>query len=312
MNVIPDIIMKKITSLAQQIRHKNGEWENEIIELGAPYGVTDARKEQVIDPLTGKIFELDARLRDILIELTTSCGDAKETKIIREAELFKKANLNSKFVVGLKRIKSNEGNGRVSDGLDSHYDHLIKHPVIDNVLLGEEEIIEFFIKPFWNKQEKINKLNNNNNKILNNKGESNMKFDQLVIREAMKVSDMDPVSFLLAYGSTNTTYVGDTTKMSKAEKRAVRTNTRREALCSNPLTLPDLQGEPTQSIRELAKTYGKKPASADLGKFVNSAMASRMIEDGEKLVYDPSVKCARDAWHITQSVIDKYGHHYAS
>ena len=163
MNIIPDIIMKKIISLSNQERYRNGEWENEILELGKPYGVVDAKKERVLDPLTGKWFELDARLGDILIELTTSCGDTKEAKTIREAELFKKANPNSKFVVGLKKIKSNKGKGRVSDGLDSHYDHLIKHPAIDNVLLGEEEIIKFFIKPFWNKQEKINKLKNNNN-----------------------------------------------------------------------------------------------------------------------------------------------------
>ena len=158
MNLIPDIIMKKITSLAQIERHHSGEWENEILELGEPYGVVDAKKERVLDPLTGKYFKLDARKGDILMELTTSCGDTKEAKIMREATLFKKANPNSKFVVCLKRIKSNKGKGRVSDGLDSHYDHMIRYPDIDNVLLGEEEIIKFFIKPLWNKQEKINKL----------------------------------------------------------------------------------------------------------------------------------------------------------
>ena len=302
--------MKKIISLSNQERYRNGEWENEILELGKPYGVVDAKKERVLDPLTGKWFELDARLGDILIELTTSCGDTKEAKTIREAELFKKANPNSKFVVGLKKIKSNKGKGRVSDGLDSHYDHLIKHPAIDNVLLGEEEIIKFFIKPFWNKQEKINKLKNNNNnkKILSNKGESNMKFDQLVIREAIKISDMDPIEFLLAYGSNSTTYVGDMNSMSKLEKRKAKQIDRRVSLCENALTLLDLKGEATQSVRQLAETYGKQ---ADLGKFISSAMATRMIEDNVKMVQNTDAKYDRDRWHITQSVIDKYGHHYS-
>ena len=308
MNLIPDIIMKKITSLAQIERHHSGEWENEILELGEPYGVVDAKKERVLDPLTDKWFELDARLGDILIELTTSCGDTKEAKIIREATLFKENNPGSKFVVCLKRIKSNKGKGRVSDGKDSHYDHLIKHPDIDNVLVGEEEIIKFFIKPTWDKQEKINKLKNKNKKILSNKGESNMKFDQLVIREAMKTSDMDPVSFLLAYGSSNTTYVGDMNNMSKAEKRKARQIDRRVSLCENALTISDLKGEPTQSVRQLAETHGKQ---ADLGKFINSAMATRMIEDKVKMVQDTDAKYDRDRWHITQSVIDKYGHHYS-
>ncbi len=49
MNLIPDIIMKKITSLAQIERHHSGEWENEILELGEPYGVVDAKKERVLD-----------------------------------------------------------------------------------------------------------------------------------------------------------------------------------------------------------------------------------------------------------------------
>ena len=183
--------MKKITSLAQIERHHSGEWENEILELGEPYGVVDAKKERVLDPLTGKWFELDARLGDILIELTTSCGDTKEAKTIREATLFKENNPGSKFVVCLKRIKSNKGKGRVSDGKDSHYDHLIKHPDIDNVLVGEEEIIKFFIKPTWDKQEKINKLKNKmkNKTKQTKKGDGIMSNDinAVIIREAIKV-----------------------------------------------------------------------------------------------------------------------------
>ena len=135
-----------------------------------------------------------------------------------------------------------------------------------------------------------------------------MKYDQLVIREAMKTSDMDPVSFLLAYGSSNTTYVGDMNNMSKAEKRKARQIDRRVSLCENALTISDLKGEPTQSVRQLAETHGKQ---ADLGKFINSAMATRMIEDKVKMVQDTDAKYDRDRWHITQGVIDKYGHHYS-
>lgn len=230
--MIPKIIMNKIISLAQEDRNKNGDWENEIIKLGQPYGVIDARKDEVIDPLTGKYFKLDARLNDILIELTTSCGDTKEAKIIREAELFKKIYPDSKFVVCLKRIKSNKGKGRVRDGLDSHYDHLIKHPYIDNVLLGEEEIIRFFINPFWDKEEKIKKLINANKQINinnNNIGDNNMDFKQSVIEQAIKNGTVEAARFLTLYenerlnfGMSNVTSGVETSEYSKIKEKISR------------------------------------------------------------------------------------------
>jgi len=301
--MIKEYLDKISMSRIQTLRSMGGKkWEESMIESGESYGVVDARKVYITSSTDGKVH-LDGLINDnIMLELTTSADHSKLATIQKQSRLWKERYPNRKFVVGLKVIKS----PRKIDGKDSVYDQLLKTKAIDNILVGEEEILKFFIKPYWDKQEKINKLKTNNKKILSNKGESNMKFDQLVIREAMKVSDMDPVSFLLAYGSSAPAQAGDTTKMSKAQKHAVRSAERRGLLCTNPLTLPDLQGEVTQSIREFAVTLGKKPAYADLGKFVNSAMATRMIDAGEKLVYDPTKKCARDAWHITQSAIDKY------
>ena len=303
--MIKEYLDEKSIARSQALRSNGGiEWEESMIDSGKSYGVVDARKEYVTSSTGGKVY-LDGLINNnIMLELTTSASHAKLAIIQKQSRLWKEEYPNKKFVVGVKVIK----NPRKIDGKDAVYDQLLKTEAIDNVLVGEEEILKFFIKPFWNKEEKINKLKNKNKKILSNKGESNMKFDQLVIREAMKTSDMDPVSFLLAYGSSNTTYVGDMNNMSKAEKRKARQIDRRVSLCENALTILDLKGEPTQSVRQLAETHGKQ---ADLGKFISSAMATRMIEDKVKMVQDTDAKYDRDRWHITQSVIDKYGHHYS-
>ena len=303
--MIKEYLDEKSIARSQALRSNGGiEWEESMIDSGKSYGVVDARKEYVTSSTGGKVY-LDGLINNnIMLELTTSASHAKLAIIQKQSRLWKEEYPNKKFVVGVKVIK----NPRKIDGKDAVYDQLLKTEAIDNVLVGEEEILKFFIKPFWNKEEKINKLKNKNKKILSNKGESNMKFDQLVIREAMKTSDMDPVSFLIAYGSSNTTYVGDMNNMSKAEKRKARQIDRRVSLCEDALTILDLKGEPTQSVRQLAETHGKQ---ADLGKFISSAMATRMIEDKVKMVQDTDAKYDRDRWHITQSVIDKYGHHYS-
>lgn len=303
--MIKEYLDEKSIARSQALRSNGGiEWEESMINSGKSYGVVDARKEYVTSSTGGKVY-LDGLINNnIMLELTTSASHAKLAIIQKQSRLWKEEYPNKKFVVGVKVIK----NPRKIDGKDAVYDQLLKTESIDNVLVGEEEILKFFIKPFWNKQEKINKLKNKNKKILSNKGESNMKFDQLVIREAMKTSDMDPVSFLIAYGSSNATYVGDMNNMSKAEKRKARQIDRRVSLCEDALTILDLKGEPTQSVRQLAEAHGKQ---ADLGKFINSAMATRMIEDKVKMVQDTDAKYDRDRWHITQSVIDKYGHHYS-
>jgi hypothetical protein len=281
MNLIPDIIMKKITSLAQIERHHSGEWENEILELGEPYGVVDAKKERVLDPLTGKWFELDARLGDILIELTTSCGDTKEAKTIREATLFKENNPGSKFVVCLKRIKSNKGKGRVSDGKDSHYDHLIKHPDIDNVLVGEEEIIKFFIKPTWDKQEKINKLKNKmkNKTKQTKKGDGIMSNDinAVIIREAIKVHG-NPVNFIQEMYNMNITNMpsikSSTESMKNQKKDYFNLNS------GDNVEVVESGYEDFMSLEEL----GYKNVS----RFMGTSIASRVMEADDNLLALPN------------------------
>ena len=280
MDLIPDIIMKKITSLAQIERHQSGEWENEIIELGEPYGVKDAKKERVLDPLTDKWFKLDARQGNILYELTASCGDTKEAKIMREATLFKKNNPGSKFVVCLKRIKSNKGKGRVSDGLDSHYDHLIKYPDIDNVLLGEKEIIKFFINPTWDKQEKINKLKNkmkNKNKQTK-KGDGIMSNDinAVIIREAINVYG-NPVNFVREMYNLDITNMPSTESSTESKK-----NLKNEYF--------DLGGDNMEKVETNHEDFMslEEMKFKNVSRFKGSFLATQVMEAGDKLLVLPN------------------------
>ena len=184
-------------------------------------------------------------------------------------------------MVCLKRIKDNKGKGRVSDGKDSHYDHLIKHPDIDNVLLGEEEIIEFFIKPFWNKQEKINKLKNKmkNKTKQTKKGDGIMSNDinAVIIREAIKVHG-NPVNFIQEMYNMDITNMPSIKSSTESKKNLKKDYFNLDS--GDNVEVVESGYEDFMSLEEL----GHKNVS----RFMGSAIASKVMEAEDKLLSLPN------------------------
>ena len=149
----------EVISYAQSVRNKNGkDWEKPLFQYGKPYGLIECKDIKVYCLETGKSWSVDGLLNDmIFVEMTTNVSDGKEAKIILESRAFKRKYPNHKFVVFIKVNKYT----RKSDGLNAHYDHLIRCKTIDNVLVGWDEVTKFIQEPVWDKELKISKLTNN-------------------------------------------------------------------------------------------------------------------------------------------------------
>jgi len=141
-------------SKLQLARNKNGnKWEDKILLMSSSKW---ENCDLTLDDLeTTKTWNCDLVNHEdkIFLELTTSVKDAKEAKSIIESKVHKHHYPDYKFVMGIKKISKK---GKRLDGLNSHIDHLNQTSTIDQVLIGEEEVLKFMRKPFYNKQVTIN------------------------------------------------------------------------------------------------------------------------------------------------------------
>ena len=271
--MIKEYLDKISMSRIQTLRSMGGKkWEESMIESGESYGVVDARKVYITSSTEGKVY-LDGLINDnIMLELTTSADHSKLATIQKQSRLWKERYPNRKFVVGLKVIKT----PRKIDGKDSVYDQLLKTKTIDNVLVGEEEILKFFIKPYWDKEEKINKLKNKTKQT--KKGNEIMSNDinAVIIREAIKVHG-NPVNFIQQM------YNIDITNMTSTESStASKKNLKKDYF--------NLKGE---NITVVEIDYGDFMSLEELGhenvsRFTASAIASRVMEAEDKLLVRPN------------------------
>ena len=153
--------MNELSKL-QSERHKHGgEWEDKILSMSS--SKWESCDLNLDDLETTKTWNVDLVNHEdkIFLELTTSVKDGKEAKVIIESKVYRHHYPDYKFVVGVKKVS-----GKRSDGLNSHIDHLNQTSTIDQVLIGEEEVLKFMRKPFYNKRVTIN--NKTQGVVMNN------------------------------------------------------------------------------------------------------------------------------------------------
>jgi len=135
-------------SRIQGERNRNGHsYEKEILLKAQENGfnvqsIHGNRMYSVVDKYSKRTFTLDGLYGKYFIEITTSAGDGKSSKIVKTSELIREQFPNSKFITVLKKIKT----PRKKDGLDAEYDYMNSQPTIDEVLVGEEEFFRFLRK----------------------------------------------------------------------------------------------------------------------------------------------------------------------
>jgi hypothetical protein len=271
--MIKEYLDKISMSRIQTLRSMGGKkWEESMIESGESYGVVDARKVYITSSTEGKVH-LDGLINDnIMLELTTSADHSKLATIQKQSRLWKERYPNRKFVVGLKVIKT----PRKIDGKDSVYDQLLKTESIDNVLVGEEEILKFFIKPSWDKQEKIDKLNNNNNKITQRKITMSNDINSIIIREAIKVYG-NPIDFVQKMYNMDTTNMTSRTSSTDSTKDLKK-------------SYYEMGGD---NVTEVTESYEEFISLADLGyknvsRFMGSKLATQIMDKDGKLLMKPN------------------------
>ena len=266
--IISDFIDSKATSIAQKARHKHGQkFEDVCLNLGSDYGVVDARNDIAIDPETGGKYHLDAMQKMVMFEFKNKPKKDIVAKIINQAKLFKKKYPNHKFVVGMNQIAS----PRKSDGLDATYDQLLRHHIIDNVLLGEEEILKFFQSNFWDKQTKLTKISKTSKtKII--KKENSMSMANILIKEMIKKGPEYAGQALNAMGNGAPMVSSNTDGIPARKKIYFKDETNFmdvEAGCTDFVSLQEL---------------GIK----NLSKFRQSSIATAIMDAGDKVLVKPN------------------------
>jgi len=282
----------KYESKAQKIRAKRGSDFESLILRKSSIDWTD-EINPIQDKHTSKYWLADSvnHNHKIFLELTTSVKDTKESKIIIESETYKYHYPDYTFVVGIKRAS----NPRKHDGEDSFIDHLKQTPTIDQVLIGEEEILKFMDKPYYNKQSTINNKNTGDNMLENT---SKLVMDTLLYGASK--GDSNGVNNLIKMLEPNANRI---TKTKEKSKTPLKAKARKREEFRNSL----LQGvKPTEAVMtlgELVRQNWTNPKSgAEL--FFSSKKATQMLDDGVQLYgmsYDRPSK-----WRIKKSDVGKY------
>lgn len=172
------LIDEKISEI-QSLRCSNGnKYENQVIaeanELGFDVlNIHGKRMYSAKDKYSDRLFFMDGLCGKYFIEITTSIGDGKSSKIVNSSKHFKEQYPNCKILVLAKSVK----NPRKSDGMDSEVDYLKAQPTIDRVFIGKENLFNF-IREIKGKEGKLQipfkyknktEINNNSKTQINNK-----------------------------------------------------------------------------------------------------------------------------------------------
>ena len=286
---------KKITkyeSKAQKVRAKRGnDFESMILRKSSNDWVEV--DTHISDINTSKNWLADSvnYNHKIFLELTTCVKDTKESKIIIESKTYKHHHPDYKFVVGIKRAS----NPRKSDGEDSFIDHLKQTPTIDQVLIGEEEILKFMDKPYYNKQSTINNKNTGDNMLENT---SKLVMDTLLYGASR--GDSNGLNNLIKMLEPNANRITPTKRKSRFKKLTAKARKREEIRDSL------LQVDPPEAVMtlgELVKMNWDNPKSGT-ELFFSSKKATEMIDDGVQLFGLKDERCSN--WKIKTSDATHY------
>lgn len=277
-------------SKLQSERHKHGgEWEDKILSMSS--SKWESCDLNLDDLETTKTWNVDLVNHEdkIFLELTTSCKDGKEAKVIIESKVYKHHYPDYKFVVGIKKVS-----GKRSDGLNSHIDHLNQTSTIDQVLIGEE-VLKFMRKPFYNKRVTIN--NKTQGVVMNN---NTIVMDTILY--GAKIGDQDGVTKLIELMSEKTTKKSSKPK-SKNSSRNAAINKRKYFM--KTVQDSDLVSEPTMSLSNvLVDKMGQKPN--DFERFMQSKEATSMMKGEVRMIdKNPGSKLS-ERYHLRVSDVEKY------
>jgi hypothetical protein len=279
-------------SKVQSDRKKNGEkWQHKILSISS--SKWENCKLRLDDLETTKTWNCDlVNHKDkIFLELTTSAKDGKESKVILESRVYKHHYPDYKFVVGIKKIPKDSI--RKSDGLNSVVDHLNQTPTIDQVLIGEEEILKFMNKPFYNKKITIN--NKPTGVVMTS---STLLMDTILHGASM--GNTDGVTKLVEMMSTSK----PKPPKSKPKGKTNQASARKREYFMDTLQRPDLVSEPTMSTANVLVKMGKDPK--DFERFMQSKEATAMMNGGVKMIHQSPTGNLSERYHLKVSDVDKY------
>jgi uncharacterized protein YlxP (DUF503 family) len=283
-------------SKVQSDRKKNGEkWQHKILSISS--SKWENCKLRLDDLETTKTWNCDlVNHKDkIFLELTTSAKDGKESKVILESRVYKHHYPDYKFVVGIKKIPKDSI--RKSDGLNSVVDHLNQTPTIDQVLIGEEEILKFMNKPFYNKKITIN--NKPTGVVMTS---STLLMDTILHGASM--GNTDGVTKLIEMMSGNNKSKTRPSPKKKAKNYGKGAQERKRQYFLNTV-VEGVKSNFTQSIAKINEdtlnVNGKQKRSLD--RFFGSKLATSLKEMGVKMIDTGSEKKNPDRYHFNVSDI---------
>ena len=279
-------------SKLQLARNKNGnKWEDKILLMSSSKW---ENCDLTLDDLeTTKTWNCDLVNHEdkIFLELTTSVKDAKEAKSIIESKVHKHHYPDYKFVMGIKKISKK---GKRLDGLNSHIDHLNQTSTIDQVLIGEEEVLKFMRKPFYNKQVTIN------NKKQGVTMKSNILIQDTILR-GIDLGNINAVHKLVKMFSGETVKQKIVSKSGNKDAQKVK----KEYFFDNIIS--GIKSENTQSIATInEEVLGvEKNNQRSLDRFFSSKLATSMKDAGVKMI-DTGVGTNPDRYHFRLSDVEQY------
>ena len=284
--------MNELSKL-QSERHKHGgEWEDKILSMSS--SKWESCYLNLDDLETTKTWNVDLVNHEdkIFLELTTSCKDGKEAKVIIESKVHKHHYPDYKFVMGVQKVS-----GKRLDGLNSHIDHLNQTQTIDQVLIGEEEILKFMNKPFYNKKITIN--NKPTGVVMTS---SALLMDTILHGASM--GNTDGVTKLIEMMSGNNKSKTRPSPKKKAKNCGKGAQERKKKYFLNT-AVGGVKSNFTQSIAKINEdtlnVNGKQKRSLD--RFFGSKLATSLKKMGVKMIDTGSEKKNPDRYHFNVSDI---------
>jgi len=278
--------LSKIQS--DRIKH-GGEWEDKILSMSS--SKWENCDLTLVDLETTKkwICDLVNHEDKIFLELTTSCKDGKEAKVIIESKVHKHHYPDYKFVMGVQKVSCKR-----LDGLNSHIDHLNQTSTIDQVLIGEEEILKFMNKPFYNKKITIN--NKPTGVVMTS---STLLMDTIL--HGASIGNKDAVTKLVEMMSTSK----PKPPKSKPKGKLNQSSAKKRTYFMNNLDTSDLVSEPTQSIADVLENKMGQ-SRGDFERFMQSKEATSMMKNNVTMIEKNPNEKLSERYHLRVSDVEKY------
>lgn len=288
---------KKAVSQIQKERHSNGtKWEKRLLSLTSDnrWKKVDTPEEYAPDIELIKTWKNDLvhHVYKIFIEAATSPKYEKVSNIRLEAKAYKKKFPKYKFVVAVKAFPS----PRMSDGMAATYDQLLQVKEVDQVLVGEDEIIKFMNKPFYNK-----KL------ITNNKTQGDVMNNNTLIMDTIlhgaTIGNTDGVTKLVEMMSASKSKPSKSKPKKKSYNGKEATKRKKKHFLNT--VVKGMASNQTQSIADInGDVLNVKPRSKRcMNRFFGSKLATSLEQMGAKMIDTGSEKKNADRYHFRISDI---------